>query len=324
MKPAGEKKENKKAATILRAVAIAIGIALMTSGAIVFLEPRPRVESVVIGTDMLSCSLGLQVQLKNNLLYGDNVTLTNPPVVFTNITKAMFDTVTLNYSGTSKSPANVSVYYYVILNSTYPEWSKLVYQKSWSEPVSSGQSARMEMNISPTENFTEAGIINSQLNQSKSSIFSIKMLISCYVGSLVSNSNLTISNTTNNEYVVTGPNSTAPDVFKVTRNEMTGDPPFLPIEKEFSFVLIPVGIGVAALSLIGMKRKKDRVADFRKEHAEILVELANGPSKDAKRVAKAEDIVKISIITERPLFIFEDKVFIELGGTEYYAELKNT
>jgi hypothetical protein len=69
-------------------------------------------------------------------------------------------------------------------------------------------------------------------------------------------------------------------------------------------------------------RKNDYVKKFRKDNSGDLIELDTGPPEGSIKVIDTDDLMKMALITESPVFIHENLIFTELNGKTYYSEIK--
>lgn len=317
---ASENKEGKKKTILI--ISIIVGIVLISNGLVIYMEPRQSNESYLVASSSLSSNESIHVQLKNNLLYGNNTTLTNPKQVFLNITKGIFVSYSIYYDSTSIRSTNASLSYTVFLNSSNPSWSRITYSYAGVFNIQSGKPLNMYFNIDPAQNFTLGKEINAQLDVKGNIFYSIWLKFSSYVNDMNSVSGVLIRNSSDNQYLITLQNDSKSDFINIIGNKLVGKPPIIPLNDNFSYVFIFAGLFAISFPFVTFKKNSNDVKKFKNTYKDILVEVNTGPTNTAKYVTKPEDIIKIANIAESPIFINGNKIFIDLNGMEYYSEIR--
>ena len=97
----------------------------------------------------------------------------------------------------------------------------------------------------------------------------------------------------------------------------------IPLNRDISYPLIFVAaILLGSFVYLVMPSRPDPVQKFKNDNRENLIELSVGPPEGSIPVKSADDLFRMATFVERPVFIFNDIVFIEIDGKTYYSEIK--
>lgn len=309
-------KGHKKSSIIIIVAVIILAVAL-----IIYVQPRPREVREAYGSYSLNSSMQLVDQLRNNSLYGNNASLQDPSVIYNNISKDLYVIVDISYFNSQNTGENIDYSYSVYVISSSPSWEKLVYHTTdKSIKATSNYSDSFITDINLTSNITQGSYINRELGFTSAS-YSVEIESQAVSPQGSSSSSLTISigEVTDS---VTGP-SDVPLSGSYFRDATIPGKVIIPLERDVSYPLF-----LAAAILLGytgylMKPAKiDSVTKFKKDNRENLIELASGPSENAVQVGSTDDLFKMAAFVERPVFIFNNIIFVEIDGKTYYAEIK--
>lgn len=305
----------------VKSAILLIGIVILAIALIILVQPRPRDVREAYGSYTLSTEMTLYDQLHNSTLYGNNATLADPSVIYNSISKEMYIEVQLSYFNSQNISQRIYYSYSVYIISSNPSWEKLVYTTNRILNASSGFSDSFVMGINLTSNVSLGSKINDQLGFTSGSAYSVNIISQAKSDLGLSDSNLTIAigGTTDS---VTGPGNT-PLTGSYFKNALIPGKIIVPLSRDASyplFLIASILIGYSAY--LSLPAKPDPVQKFRNENRDNLIELGEGPPDGSIPVKSTEDLFRMASFVERPVFIFNDIVFIEVDGKTYYAEIR--
>ncbi len=298
-----------------------VGIIILAVALIVLVQPRPRDVREAYGSYSLNTGMTLVDQLRNSTLYGNNTSLTNPSVIYKSISKNIFIDVNVNYFNSHGLSEYIYYSYSVYVISSSPSWEKLSYSTYKVFNATSGFSDSFVMKINLTSNVSLGSEINDQLGFTSGSSYSINIISQAKSGLGLADSNLTIAidGTTDS---VTGPGD-APVTGSYFKNAVIPGKIIIPLSRDISYPLIFLAaILLGSFAYLVMPSRPDPVQKFKNDNRENLIELSVGPPEGSIPVKSTDDLFRIATFVERPVFIFNDIVFIEIDGKTYYAEIK--
>ncbi len=311
-------KNRKKLIQVILVVFLAI---LLFLGTAVILQPYPKQVREVSSTYSLSSNLYLNDVLKNNSLYGDNATLINPSTIYSSITKKLYVDANFLYNNPKENSTSVYFKYAVTLHSNSPTWSKGTYVSDGNFNLTNGHQENLYFGIDIASNISEGQAINSQLGVSSGASYSISLSLSTVSSFGYSNSTIDLSIGHVSDSLV-GPSNKPFEGYTYSNATIPGYV-IIPVVRTYGYLFLgvaaPFGI---ALAFVTDRKKQNPIEKFIKENSENLVSLKQGPPEDAVRVEKTDDIFKIASFTEKPVFVFNDRIFVELDGKVYYAEIR--
>jgi len=313
--------EKSRKSTVYKILIIVIAAVLISAGLIIVIQRQSTKVEETTGTYSQYSDLSLEDHLGNNSLYGNATTLTNPPVIYTSISKLLTANLSIYYYDTTNNPTTISLIYEVSLISTNPSWTKTTYHSEKNVSLDSRGLSTLDYNINVSSNLTIGNSIDEQLGFSTSDAFSLQIQVyaSSSVGASASNMSLEIGTS---QYALNGPiNSPLSGVVQKNVN-VPGDVKIpLPNYVGYFFMVIAASL-LAYLYYSTQYVQEDYAKKFLRENSKDIVELRAGPPDDAIQVMNTEDIMKIAMIRETPVFAFEDKIFTESNGKVYYAEIR--
>ncbi|MCL4340555.1 MAG: hypothetical protein M1431_00440 [Candidatus Thermoplasmatota archaeon] len=298
-----------------------VGIIILAIALIVLVQPRPRDVREAYGSYSLNAGMSLVDQLHNSTLYGNNTTLTDPSVIYNSISKDVLIDVNVNYFNSQGSSEQIYYSYSVYVISSSPSWEKLSYSTDKVFSATSSFSYSFVMRINLTSNVSLGSEINDQLGFTSGSSYSINIISQAKsdLGSSDSNLTIAIGGATDS---VSGPGD-APVTGSYFKNAVIPGKIIIPLSRDTSYPLIIIAAILLGYSaFLVMPSKPDPVQRFRRDNRENLIELGVGPPDGSIPVRSTDDLFRMATFVERPVFIFEDIVFIEIDGKTYYAEIK--
>ncbi|MEM0136027.1 MAG: hypothetical protein QXU18_12515 [Thermoplasmatales archaeon] len=309
----------KKAIKLMLALAAAIFLIIAM---IVIFQPGPKSVREEDGSYSVSSNMNLVDHLKNNLLlYPNNTTLNDPPYIYTNITSNLLVNLTLYYYNSIQNSSTINCTYRVFIISSDPSWSKETYTSLDTLNVTSGKSYNLVFGVNVTSNITLGKEIDGQLGYSSSGPYAIEIsdITSSRIGLSYSNLTLDVGTTTD---ILTGPNNLPLNgVF----SKVTTVPglTIIPLELIYAYLMAVLGILVVTYLALTMEpSNKDYVKKFRRDHSGDLIELDASPPEGAIKVIENEDLMKMALLIESPVFVHDNIIFTELNGKSYYSEIK--
>lgn len=300
---------------------VIVAVVLLAIGAIILVQPHPREVKEAYGSYSLNTQMKVMDQLRSNSLYGNNTTLIDPATVYRSITKDLYINVSISYFNSQGVSQNLTFTYDVILISSNPSWEKSTY--TFSKRLSAGSnyvfSQNIEINVS--SNVTTGNDINSQLGFSTGSSYSIYMAATTISSFGTSSSNITLS-VGSTTYGISGPTD-APVSGVYYRNAVIPGKVIIPVSRDVSYPLLAIALAVIGyLAYVSYPGKPDYLERFRKANSDNLIELLTGPPEGSTQVKSTDDIFKIASFSERPVFIYENLIYVEVDGKTYFAEIK--
>ena len=306
--------------------AVRLALALFASvlviiALIVVFQPGPRSVSETDGSYSMSSNLNLVDQLKDNLLYPNNTSLDDPSVIYTNITSNLTVNLTVYYYDSMENISSVHCVYHVFVISSDPAWTKETYTSTCALNVTSDKSSSLIFSINVSSNITKGKEIDSELGYSSSGAYAIEItdVASSQIGSSYSNLTIGVGSSVD---TLTGPND-IPLNGLFSKNIIVPGRTIIPLGVIYAYLMVGIGASVVIYLLITMEpRKNDYVKKFRKDNSSDLIELDSGPPEEATRVLDNNDLMKMALITESPVFIHENIIFTELNGKTYYSDIR--
>ncbi len=299
---------------------MSVGIIILVIALIILIQPYPREVREAYGSYSMNTEMTLSDQLRNNSLYGNNTTLSNPPLIYNNITRDLYVNVDVSYLNSQVTNSQIEFSYSVYVVSSNPSWEKGVYYSQKLINVTSGYSSSFVIGVNLTSNLTFGSNINRELGFSSGSSYSV-FILSREISNLgVSDSNLTIAigGATN---TVTGPSDT-PVSGTYFKDAVIPGKIIIPLSRDTSYpLLLIVAIIFGFFAYLIRPEKPDPVEKFKRDNRENLIELAAGPSEESIKVKSTDDLFRMAAFVERPVFIFNNIIFIEIDGKTYYAEI---
>ena len=288
---------------------------------IVVFQPGPKSVSETDGSYSMSSNLNLVDQLKDNLLYPNNTSLDDPSVIYTNITSNIFVNLTVYYYNSMENSSSVHCTYQVFVISSDPTWTKETYTSASNLTLTRGNSSSLIFNINVSSNLTKGKEIDSQLGYSSSGAYAIEItdIASSQIGSSYSNLTIGVGSSAD---TLTGPNN-IPLNGLFSKTVTVSGRTIIPLGMIYAYLMAGIGASTVIYLLLTMApRKSDYVKKFRKDNSGDLIELDSGPPEGAIRVIETDDLMKMALITESPVFVYEDTIFTELNGKTYYSEIR--
>jgi hypothetical protein len=289
---------------------------------IVIFQPGPKSVSEVDGSYSLYSSMNLVDHLKDKLLlYPNNTSLDDPTYIYTNISSFLLVNLTLYYYNSQQNTSTVHSTYEVSVISSDPSWNKETYVSTTTLNVTSDRTYNLVYGVNVSSNITLGKEIDSQLGYSTSGAYAI--VISDFVSSGIgsSHSNLTIDVGSAAD-ILTGPNSLPLNGVYSKETEVPGRI-IIPVGMIYAYLLAVLGAALIIYLLLTMEPiSRDYVKKFKRDHSGDLIELDTGPPESAIRVIETEDLMKMALLTESPVFVHDNIVFTELNGKSYYSEIR--
>ncbi|MEM3676179.1 MAG: hypothetical protein QXV22_03880 [Thermoplasmataceae archaeon] len=300
---------------------IAVAAILIAISIVSMVQHQPETLKVPSGSYSVSSDLVLYDVLSNNSLYGNNVTLTNPPVIYQNISKDIVVDLVVSYTNSDGNSTFVQYSYQAYIKSDSPSWSKISYASNGSLDIAPGDSHAFSFPINVTSNVSIAQKVNEELGLPTTSGYSIIISASATSPFGVSVSNLTLS-INYRTYDLSGPdNSPVSGEFQKTLY-IHGDS-ILPITRYEGYAILAIGIGVAAYPIaMSVQPRSDFVTRFKRTNKENLIEISVAPPDDAIRLNSTDDVFRMATFLERPVFSFGNLIYVNDDGKTYYAEIK--
>lgn len=310
-----------QAQTAVKIISVTVAVILMAVAVVVLIQPQPRLVKEAYSSYYLESDLSVVDALKNNTLYGNNVSLTDPAVIYNNITKGIFIQLDLEYIPSISKDSEISYSYSVTLLSANPSWHKLSYQLNGKMNASSNATEDFMYPVNVSSNVSFGNSINRELGYTSGYSYSLlfQALATSPYGSSSSNVTLSLGSVTDG---ISGP-SDNPLSGTLYRNATIPGKVIIKLPIDYAYVLIAAGVALLIYPAATVKRKKpDPVRKFKQENADNLIEVAVGPPEDAIEIARTEDVFKMASFVERPVFSHEDVIYIEIDGRTYFAEIK--
>jgi hypothetical protein len=306
--------------------AIRLALALFASvlviiALIVVFQPGTRSVSETDGSYSMSSNMNLVDQLKDNLLYPNNTSLDNPSMIYTNITSNLTVNLTVYYYDSMENISSVHCIYQVFVISSDPAWTKETYTSTSVLNLTSGRSSSLTFRVNVSSNLTKGKEIDSELGYSSSGAYAIEItdVATSQIGSSYSNLTIGIGNSVD---TLTAPND-IPLNGLFSKTIIVPGRTIIPLGMIYAYLMAGIGASVVIYLLITMEpRKNDYVKKFRKDNSGDLIELDTGPPEGSIKVIDTDDLMKMALITESPVFIHENLIFTELNGKTYYSEIK--
>lgn len=313
---ATENKRHKK----LQIVLISLAVVALIISLVLFFQTGPKVIQEPSGSYSLSSNLYLQDKLSNNTLYGNGTTLTNPSIVYVSITSNLSLDWQVSYTNSVKNSTAVDYSYYVYLISSSPSWKDETYHFSGSRTASGSAQFSMDLPINVSSNISKGEYINSQLGAPTGSGYSLEFV--AVVNSPLGTSNSTITMSIGYPtYSVTGPTDN-PISGTYSKYVYLPGQQILKLPAEYGYVFLATAISLFFLGFIVNPPEKTPVLEkFRRANSDNLVELTVGPPEGAIKVKGTEEVFKMAAFVERPVFLYENLIYIEVDGKAYYAEI---
>lgn len=300
-----------------------VGVILIIVAGVVVIQPKPAVVKEASGSYQLTSDINLLDQLRNNSLYGNNRTLENPGVIYNNITKNLSALFVISYSNSNAEKASVQYEYTVFIQSSDPSWQYRSFSRIGALNVTSGSQNDLESHINVSSNLSIARGINSQLGVSSAGTYSIYFVlsVSSSIGTSSSNMTLTIGNPTDN---LNGPLN-SPVSGSYFTNVVDPGKIIIPLGLEYAYLILSAGLLLAAVSLymiISSLPRKSYVEKFKEENKGNIIMLNSGPPEGSIEVKSTEDLMRMAAFIERPVFVNENRIFVEMDGKTYFAEIR--
>jgi hypothetical protein len=300
---------------------LVIAIVLIAVSTIIIVQPHSKEVkeangSYYVGTDMI-----LMDSLKNNTLYPNGTILENPSTIYTNITRNIFISESVTFSDTAVSISNVSTTYKVTMLSENPQWSKNVVSIQRNFSISSGTSKKMIFSVNISSNLSEARYIDKELGYN-AGVPSISLYISTVTSTAAGSagSNLTISIGSPTDSIKLPLN--VPSSGTYYKNAVIPGKIIIPLPAIYAYSFLVTGVAFIILGLLTLEYvKPDATRKFLNEHKDVLIQLKAGPPVNSIEVHSTEDVIKMATFVEKPVFIYENLIFIELDGKTYFSEI---
>lgn len=317
------KRRKGKSARILTFPTL-VGLLLLIIGIIVLSQSQGEVIKQPYSSYFQVTDLVMKVYLKNNSLYGNDSNLSDPVIIFPSITKNVSLTATFIYYYPGLNKTNVSIKTKAILSSSTPKWNKITYVNSFRELVPCNSNMTFDIPINISANLTTGNSIDQELGQLYVTPFLLNITFSTtsILGTTYSNMSMVLSN----YYTVSSfsPGKISNDLYKLVR---TSADAIIPIPKVYGILitvfavlfLLPVTI-----NYLPQQEKKTYSSRFKKDHADILVELKQPPSGTMIAVSNPDQILKLASFIDRPVLLFGDQIFVEMDGKVYSADLEES
>ncbi len=312
--------EKKKRNRIL--IFALVAAALMSVSLIVIIQPQPKTVKEAYGSYSLDPSLELIDRLKQNPLYGNNSELINPSTIYTNITSNLSMSLSIYFQDTNIPKSTIFYNYTVTVVSADPSWSHLSYFHSGSVNASSGDTYNIPMSVNVSSNVSLGRKINQELGFGNTGTFSLLfgLSLSSGIGSANGNMTLAVGSVTD---AVTGPSYSdlSGAIFK---DVVIPGRIIIPLKMAYAYPILAVSAILFGLAGAQIERKKKSYAEkFKAENHDAIVELTAGPPDGSIEVKSARDILRMSVLLERPAFSNGDVIFVEMDGKTYYAEIRD-
>ena len=312
--------ERSKGSLAIKIAVVVASLAIISVGVVIAIQRPPSQVQETSGSYSQYSNLALQDHLINNTLYG-NATLQNPSEIYTGITKALVANLSIFYYDPETKETNISLTYQVTLISTNPSWSRVTF--TWERTIHSvsGNYTNMNFGINVSSNLTIGKSIDKELGYSSSDAFSLQFqaYADTAIGRSASNMTLTLGSTA---YSLNGPSYSVINGVTKKNVSVPGNA-IIPLPNFVGYVLIVLGAVILTYFYFNtMYVPESYTKKFLRENSKDIVELKSGPPDDAIQVANTEDIMKIAMLRESPVFAFEDKIFTESYGKTYYAEIR--
>jgi hypothetical protein len=175
--------------------------------------------------------------------------------------------------------------------------------------------------VNVSSNVSFGNSINRELGYTSGYSYSLlfQALATSPYGSSSSNVTLSLGSVTDG---ISGP-SDSPLSGTLYRNATIPGKVIVKLPLDYAYALIAAGIALLIYPAATVKRKKpDPIRKFKQENADNLIEVTVGPPEDAIEIARTEDVFKMASFVERPVFSHEDRIYIEIDGRTYFAEIK--
>ncbi len=306
--------------TLARIVSVAVAVALLAVAGVVLVQPQPRIVKEAYSSYYLESDLSIVDALRNNTLYGNNVSLNNPGIIYKNITKEIYIQLYLEYDPPAAN-SSVSYSYSVTLISTNPSWHKVSYESAGRLNTPSAMQKVITFPVNVSSNVSFGNSINRELEFNSGFSYALLFRASAISPYGVSSSNVTLSLAGVTDGV-SGPFDTplSGDLYK---NATIPGKVIIRIPVSYAYVLIAAGIAFLAYPAATVKRKgADPVRKFKRDNADNLIELTVGPPEDAIEISRPDDVFRMAAFVERPVFSHENRIFVEIEGKTYFAEIK--
>lgn len=297
------------------------GLILLILALIVLFQPAPRSVKEADGSYSVSSNLNLEDRIKNNLLYPNDTSLDDPSLIYTNVTSALLVNITLYYYNSIGNASTVHNAYQVFLVSINPGWRKETFSSASNITLTSGSFYTELINLNLSSNLSLGREINRQLGYSYSQSYSIEITDVAASRFGTSYSNLTVA-AGNLIDTLKGPtNHPVSGIF--TNTVIISGERLIPIERTYAYIMGFVGAAlIGFLVLTTESKSSDYVMKFRRENSDYLIELNSGPPDGAVMIIRTDDLIKMALLTESPVYIHGNIVFMELDGKSYYSEIK--
>jgi len=310
-----------QAQTVVKVISVTLAVILLAVAVVVLVQPQPTLVKEAYSSYYLESDLSVVDALKNNTLYGNNVSLTDPGVIYNNITKGIFVQLVLDYIPSTANDSEISYSYSVTLLSASPSWHKLSYELNGKMNATSDTQKDIMFPVNVSSNVSFGNSINRELGYTSGYSYSLlfQALATSSYGSSSSNVTLNLGSVTDG---ISGP-SDSPLSGTLYRNATIPGKVIIKLPIDYAYVLMAAGVALIIYPASTVKRKKpDPVRKFKHENADNLIEVAVGPPEDAIEIARTEDVFKMASFVERPVFSHEDRIYIEIDGRTYFAEIK--
>lgn len=312
--------EKKKRNRIL--IFALVAAALMSVSLVVIIQPQPKTVKEAYGSYSLDPSMELIDRLKNNSLYGNNSELVNPSTIYNNISSNLSMYLYLYFEDTSLSRTTVIYDYTVTVISADPSWSHISYSRRGTLNLSTGNTYKIPMDVNVSSNVSFGRKINQELGFGDSGTFSLlfDFTLSSGIGNAGGNMTLAIGSITDQ---VTAPaySDVSGTIFK---DVVLPGRIIIPLKIDYAYPILAISVILFGLAGTQIERKKKSyVEKFKAENHEAIFELAAGPPEGSIKVKSPRDILRMSVLLEKPAFSHDNFLFMEMDGKTYYAEIKD-
>lgn len=305
----------------VKIISVTLAVILLAVGVIVLVQPQPKIVKEAYSSYYLESDLSVMDALKNNTLYGNNITLTNPGVIYNNISREIFIQLNLEYITSSHKDSEISYSYSVTLISSNPSWHKPSYSTDGIVNVSADTQSNFMFPVNVSSNVSFGNSINRELGYTSGYSYSLLFQASAASSYGTSSSNVTISLSGLTDQI-SGPLD-SPLSGTLYKNVTVFGKVIVKLPTDYAYVIIAAGIALLIYPASTVERRRpDPVRKFKRENSDNLIEVAVGPPEDAIEIAKTEDVFKIASFAERPVFSHEGLIYIEIDGKTYFAEIK--
>ncbi|MEM0156506.1 MAG: hypothetical protein QXN26_00375 [Thermoplasmataceae archaeon] len=306
---------------VARIASVALAVIILAVAGVVLVQPQPRLVKEAYSSYYLQSDLSIMDSLRNNTLYGNNVTLINPGIIYNNITKGIFIELHLEYIPPEGTDSPISYSYSVTLLSTNPSWNKVSYQSTASLNISSKPQKNIMFPVNVSSNVSFGNSINRELGYNSGYSYALLFMATAISAYGTSSSNVTLSLAGVADRI-SGPFD-SPLSGALYKNATIPGKVIIKLPVNYAYLLIAAGIALLIYPATTVKRKKaDVVRKFKRDNADNLIEVNVGPSEGAIEISRPEDVFRMAAFVERPVFSHDDIIYIEIDGKTYFAEIK--